>query len=138
MENRFAERLNRGAQSVTRRPDFIDQLAVIRVVANKNQDQSGALQTSIGRKTQDDAFTVQAQYFTGMGGVRSIRLVFPGLLAEQAVKDGLNKGMQIKFTGLVQAHVDQLGQIDRRPYCVVEAYKVVPVSETGIPGAEKL
>jgi hypothetical protein len=138
-ENRFSSFLNRGAQAVTRKPDFIDQLAVVRQVAHKNVDPATKeLRTSIGRRTQDDAFTVQAQYFTPMGGVRSIRLVFPGILAEEALRLKLNKGMQIRFTGLVQAHVDVSGQVDRRPYCVVEKFELVPAQEKDIPGTEEV
>lgn len=126
MENRFATRLNRGAQSVTRKPDFIDQLAYVRQVANSNVDANGKPVTSIGRKTQDDSYTVLAQYLTPMGGYRTIKLVFPGFLAEQAVAKNVIKGSQLKFTGLVQAHVDSMGQIDRRPYVVVESFSLLP------------
>lgn len=126
MENRFATRLNRGAQSVTRKPDFIGQLAFVRLVAKSNLDQKGNPVTSIGRKTQDDSYTVTAQYLTPMQGYRTIKLVFPGILAEQAVSKKVIKGSQIRFTGLVQAHVDTMGQIDRRPYVVVESFELLP------------
>jgi hypothetical protein len=138
MENRFATFLNRGAQALQRKSDFTDTLAVIRNVSGKNtHPETGALQTSIGLKTKDDAFTVYVQYYHGSGQVRGLRLVFPGLLAEKAVREQLNKGMKIRFTGMVAAHVDPLGQLDRRPYCVVEKYHLEKEVDSEEAGQDK-
>src|SRR5258708_40099415 len=82
--NRFAEMLNRGAQAVTRKPDFIEQLMFVRNVSHKNVDpQTKRLVLSTGRRTQDCAFTCQAQYLTSNGGGLALRPAFPGHLGAQ-------------------------------------------------------
>src|SRR5258708_40099414 len=84
--NRFAEGLNRGAQAATREPDFIKLLMFVRNVSHKNVDpQTKRLVLSTGRRTQDCAFTCQAQYLpSNCGGLAPARSL-PGIGAPERV-----------------------------------------------------
>lgn len=118
--NRFTTRLNRDAQQINRKADFSEQLAFIRSVAFTNQDaETKELKLSIGTRTKDDVFTVMAQYLKH-DGYHNIRLMFPGVVAEQALRDKLKKGDAIRFTGLVP-----LNQPSNLKYCVVSMYKKI-------------
>jgi hypothetical protein len=126
--NRFAMLLNRPFQAVNRKPDFEGQKATVRRIAKVNQSEGG-LVTHIGRRTQDDAFSILVEYGLTTRGVNRIKLVLMGSLAETAVADKLNEGDVIQFDGTVQGRIDGMGQLDRRPYVVATWYELVSRKE---------
>lgn len=121
-------RLDRAYQVVARPDDFTNQLAVIRVISGTNKTENGELKTNIGAKTKDDVFTVLVEFPRGRS-IQSLRLTFPGSLAEKAVREGLKKGDMIHFDGKVESKLDDYGRLTRRPYCFVGWYEKVEAKQ---------
>ena len=121
MNNRFA-RVNSMKPLVR---VFEDQLATIRVISERNLDSRGQLQSSIGRKTGDYAVTVLVEYGLSVRGYERIRVTLMGSLAEQAIKDGLKEGDQIRFDGKEAA----------KHYCAATWYEKVEVGNSQVTKA---